>query len=144
MVAYDALTDLDAGAPTAYLDMAGSAEIRNGLRAHLGDQLVHDAVVGVTHQEQGGGAIRDPRTSFFFAPNQMRKRTGDWGRPVLDQNFADAWHSFAPTVEGWVDVVVHDRTRSPARRVARSAVGEELTAGRERAAALTGEVPSAP
>jgi hypothetical protein len=108
VVAYDALTDLDAATPTAYLDMAGSAEIRNGLRAHLGDQLVHDAVVGVTHQEQGGEAIRDPRTSFFFAPNQMRKRTGDWGRAVLDQNFADAWHSFAPTVEGWVDVVVHE------------------------------------
>jgi hypothetical protein len=34
----------------------------------------------------------------------MRKRTGEWGRPVLDQKFADAWHRFAPVVEGWVDV----------------------------------------
>ena len=107
VVAYDAVTDLDAVTPTAYLDMAGSAEIRDRLRAHLGDQLVHDAVVGVTHQEQGGGAVRDPRTTFFFAPDQMRKRTGDWGRAVLDQHFAEAWHRFAPTVEGWVDVV-HD------------------------------------
>jgi hypothetical protein len=52
--------------------------------------------------------VRDPRTSFFFAPDQMRKRTGDWGREVLDQRFAEAWLRFAPTVEGWVDVVVHE------------------------------------
>ena len=38
----------------------------------------------------------------------MRKRTGDWGRPVLDQRFADAWHRFVPSVEGWVDVVPHE------------------------------------
>ena len=35
----------------------------------------------------------------------MRKRTGDWGREVLDQRFAEAWHRFVPTVEGWVDVI---------------------------------------
>jgi hypothetical protein len=108
VVAYDKISELHAGTPTAYLDVAGNAELRNNLRAHLGDQLVHDAVVGVTHQEQGGGALRDPRTSFFFAPDQMRKRTGDWGREVLDQKFAEAWHRFAPVVEGWVDVVVHE------------------------------------
>ena len=108
VLSYDAVSELDAGAPTAYLDVAGSADLRQQLRAHLGDQLVHDAVVGVTHQEQGGGAVRDPRTSFFFAPDQMRKRTGEWGRPVLDQKFADAWHRFAPVVEGWVDVETHE------------------------------------
>ncbi len=107
VVAYDAIDQLDANTPTAYLDVAGNGELRNSLRAHFGDQLVHDAVVGVTHQEQGGSALRDPRTSFFFAPDQIRKRTGDWGREALDQRFAEAWHRFAPTVEGWVDVVVH-------------------------------------
>jgi Protein of unknown function (DUF2855) len=108
VLAYDKISELNPGTPTAYLDVAGNADLRERLRAHLGDQLVHDAVVGVTHQEQGGGAVRDPRTSFFFAPDQMRKRTGEWGRPVLDQKFADAWHRFAPTVEGWVDVQTHD------------------------------------
>jgi hypothetical protein len=108
VLAYDAVEELDAGVPTAYLDVAGNADLRQRLRAHLGDQFVHDAVVGVTHQEQGGGAVRDPRTSFFFAPDQMRKRTGEWGRPVLDQRFAEAWLRFAPVVEGWVDVVTHE------------------------------------
>jgi Protein of unknown function (DUF2855) len=109
VVAYDAVSELDAATPTAYLDLAGSAELRASMRAHLGDQLVHDAVVGVTHQERGAaGAERDARTSFFFAPDQMRKRTGDWGREVVDQRFADAWRGFAPTVRGWVDVVEHN------------------------------------
>ena len=108
VLSYDAVSALRADIPTAYLDLAGSAELRASLRAHLGDQLVHDAVVGVTHQERGAaGAQPDTRTSFFFAPDQMRKRTGEWGRAVLDQRFADAWHRFAPTVAGWVDVVVH-------------------------------------
>ena len=108
VVAYDDIEELDAATPTAYLDVAGNADLRNRLHAHLGDELVHDAVVGVAHQEQGGGAVRDPRTSFFFAPNQSRKRTGEWGRPVLDEKFAAAWHRFAPVVEGWVDVQTHD------------------------------------
>ena len=42
---------------------------------------------------------------MFFAPDQMRKRIGDWGRAGLDQRFADAWRTFAPVVQGWVDVV---------------------------------------
>lgn len=108
VLAYDAVSELRSDAPTAYLDLAGSAELRTRLRAHLGDLLVHDAVVGVTHQERGAtGDQRDARTTFFFAPDQMRKRTGEWGRPVLDQRFADAWLRFAPTVTGWVDVVAH-------------------------------------
>ena len=109
VVAYDAISELDATTPTAYLDVAGSADLRNRLRDHLGDQLVRDVVIGVTHQEQGGGGgLAASGTEFFFAPNQMRKRTGDWGRPVLDQRFADAWLRFAPTAEKWVEVVPHE------------------------------------
>jgi hypothetical protein len=108
VVAYDRLDELDNTKPTAYLDVAGSADLRDRLRARLGDNLVRDVVVGVTHQESGGGGgLAATGTTFFFAPNQMRKRTGDWGRPVLDQRFADAWHRFVPSVEGWVDVVPH-------------------------------------
>ena len=108
VVSYDRLDELDATKPTAYLDVAGSADLRDRLRARLGDNLVRDVVVGVSHQESGGGSgLAASGTTFFFAPNQMRKRTGDWGRAVLDQRFADAWHRFVPSVEGWVDVVPH-------------------------------------
>lgn len=110
VVSYDALDDLDAGAPTVYLDVLGSTDVRTRLRAHLGAELVRDVVVGITSQEQAGPAARaEPgSTVFFFAPDQIRKRTGDWGREGLDRRFADAWHRFAPVVEGWVDVVVQN------------------------------------
>jgi hypothetical protein len=103
---YAAVDELSAAVPTAYLDFAGRADVRTQLRHHLGDRLVHESVVGVTSQEQvGAEALTGPRTTVFFAPDQMRKRTGDWGREGLDQRFADAWQRFAPAVEGWVDVV---------------------------------------
>jgi hypothetical protein len=72
-------------------------------------EAVHEAVVGVTHQEQAGAqALGGPRTSVFFAPDQMRKRSADWGREGLDSRFAQAWRSFAAAAaEGWVEVVSH-------------------------------------
>ena len=106
LLRYDAVDDLRADRPTAYLDVSGRAGVRARLRLHLGDRLVHEAVVGDTSQDQAGAeALTGPRTTVFFAPDQMRKRTGDWGRERLDQRFAEAWRRFAPAVEGWVDVV---------------------------------------
>ena len=106
---YEAMDQLSPTIATAYLDFAGSADVRGRIRGHLGDRLVHEAVVGVTHQEQAGAqALGGPRTSVFFAPDQMRKRSADWGREGLDSRFAQAWRSFAAAAaEGWVEVVSH-------------------------------------
>lgn len=106
VLAYDAVGELDAARPTAYLDVSGRSDVRTRLREHHGDRLVHEAVVGITSQEQAGAeALTGPRTTVFFAPDQMRKRTGDWGRAGLDERFAEAWRRFVPAVEAWVDVV---------------------------------------
>jgi hypothetical protein len=106
VVSYDALPELNATTPTAYLDVSGRVDVRAELREHLGDKLVHDAVVGITSQEQfTAEAPTGPRPAFFFAPDQIHKRTGDWGREELDRRFAGAWQRFAPVVEGWVDIV---------------------------------------
>lgn len=108
-VPYEAVDQLSPAIATAYLDFAGRADVRGRIRGHLGDRLVHEAVVGVTHQEQAGAqALGSPRTSVFFAPDQMRKRSADWGREGLDSRFAQAWRSFAAAAaEGWVEVVSH-------------------------------------
>ena len=106
VLSYDdvrALTDI----PTAYVDCAGSTPVRTALHEHLGQSLVVDLVVGVTHQDSTpAGALAGARPSVFFAPDQMRKRTGEWGRDGLDDRFAQAWRSFVPAVEQWVDVTV--------------------------------------
>jgi Protein of unknown function (DUF2855) len=104
--AYDAVTELPA-VPTLYADVAGDADLTATLRAHLGPALVHEVVVGVTHQEAApAGTLSQTGPGMFFAPDQMRKRIGDWGREELDRRFAEAWRSFAPRAEAWVDVVV--------------------------------------
>ena len=107
VLSYDRVGRLDPDVPTGYLDLAGSSDLRRRLREHLGDRLVHEAIIGVTSQELAGAeALTGPRTSVFFAPDQMRKRTADWGRAGLDERFADAWRRFTPAAENWVDVEV--------------------------------------
>jgi hypothetical protein len=105
---YEAIDQLSPAVPTAYLDFAGSTDVLARIRRHLDARLVYEAVVGVTSQEQSSAqALSSPRTTVFFAPDQMRKRAADWGREGLDLRFADAWRSFAAAAEGWVDVVRH-------------------------------------
>ena len=105
---YEAADQLSPAVATAYLDFAGRADVRDRVRGHLGARLVHEAVVGVTHQDQSGAqALSEPRRGVFFAPDQMRKRSADWGREGLDLRFAQAWRGFATAAEGWVNVVRH-------------------------------------
>jgi hypothetical protein len=104
---YDAVRDLK-DVPTAYVDVAGSNDLTTALHDHLTTDLVHHAVVGITFQDPTPvGTSPGARPTVFFAPDQMRKRVGDWGREGLDARFAAAWRGFAPAVEGWVDVVTH-------------------------------------
>ena len=103
---YDDVAALEA-VPTTYVDCAGSTPLRQALHDHLGSALVVDLVVGVTHQDSSpAGTLAGARPSVFFAPDQMRKRTADWGREGLDERFGQAWRSFGPPVEQWVDVQV--------------------------------------
>jgi Protein of unknown function (DUF2855) len=76
--------------------------VRIGLRGHLGDNLVQDLAVGLTSQVPNAASA----SGVFFAPDQMRKRTLDWGRDGLDARFSEAWHRFCAVAQNWVDVSV--------------------------------------
>ncbi len=111
VVTYDDVTSLSTDTPTVYVDVAGSIPLRRTIHEHLGDTLKHDAVVGATHLDappQGGADVPGPRPTFFFAPDQIRKRRADWGPRGIEERYGAAWRDFAPVVEGWVDVVVSD------------------------------------
>ena len=125
VVPYDGVDDLPVDVPTLYADLAGDAGLTEKLRARLGDALVHEVVVGVTHQEAApAGTLDQTGPAMFFAPDQMRKRIGDWGREGLDRRFAEAWREFAPVAEQWVDVVVQSGPEALER------VWQDVLAGR--------------
>jgi hypothetical protein len=114
VLAYDEVASLPSDVPTAYVDMAGSAAVRAAVHEHLGDALVHDAVVGMTHVDEvgGNGGLPGVRPQFFFAPDQMVKRRGDWGPNGIEERYGDAWRRFVPHAEQWVDVVVGEGPRA--------------------------------
>jgi hypothetical protein len=105
---YDEVDDLDEGA-AVYVDVAGDAVLRR--RVHQRLATVHSAVVGAAHQDaapdlSGGEDLPGGTPTFFFAPDQMRKRYADWGPDGVELRHAEAWARFAPIVAGWVDVTV--------------------------------------
>ena len=107
MLAYDSVDALDPAVQTAYVDLAGSAALREALHAHLGQSLVLDLIVGITHQDGGrAGTLEGARPTTFFAPDRIRERTGEWGRAGFDTRFGQAWQRFAPMAEANVDIVV--------------------------------------
>jgi hypothetical protein len=102
VLTYQEVSKLDSGQTTVYLDLSGRPEVRDALRNHLGDSLVRDLAVGFTSQIPNAASA----SAVFFAPDQMRKRSIDWGREGLDARFSQAWHQFSAVVENWVEVSV--------------------------------------
>lgn len=94
--------------PAVYIDVAGDTALRR--RVHERLEPVHSLVVGAAHHDAApdpdDGALPGGRPTFFFAPDQMRKRYDDWGPHGVEEHHAEAWARFAPVVAGWVDVVV--------------------------------------
>lgn len=101
VLTYDAAVDVE---PSVYLDFSGSADVRSTLHDRLSSSLVKDISIGLTQQKVSA----DPRSEFFFAPEQLRKRTADWGADGLAQRFGEAWRSFTAQAGDWVEVVHHN------------------------------------
>jgi hypothetical protein len=97
---YDAAVDVE---PSVYLDFSGSADVRSTLHDRLGSSLVKDISIGLTQQK----ASSDPRSQFFFAPEQLRKRSADWGPEGLAERFGAAWHAFTAQAGDWVGIARH-------------------------------------
>ena len=108
VVTYDEVADL-ADAKAVYVDVAGNTDLRRAVHERL--VPLHSAVVGAAHHDAqsgfgGGEELPGGKPTFFFAPDQMRKRYADWGPDGVEEKHAEAWARFAPVVDGWVDVVL--------------------------------------
>ncbi|MDQ6698147.1 MAG: DUF2855 family protein [Actinomycetota bacterium] len=108
VLTYDEVATMPAS-KALYVDVAGDANLRRRVHERLAP--VHSAVVGASHHGADpdvGGTDDLPggRPTFFFAPDQMRKRYADWGPDGVEERHAEAWARFVPVVADWVDVVV--------------------------------------
>lgn len=107
VVEYGAIGSLERG-PATFIDFAGDGAVRRAVHIHYGDDLLRSMMVGMTHWEALRTAVGDlpgPSPSFFFAPDRVEKRSGDWGRADLERRVADAWHPFCGWIGSWLEPI---------------------------------------
>lgn len=117
VVTYDAIDSIDPSAVSVLVDMGGDAAVVAGVHRHLADSLVHSCQVGATHWDQVG-AVADlpgPKPSMFFAPDQVRKRTAEWGSSGFDERVDSSWQRFTASADGWLEIVEHRGPEAVAR-----------------------------
>jgi hypothetical protein len=106
---YGSFADAPVEGRAVFVDFAGDPEVVAAVHHSLGDRLMHSAVVGSTHQADGAvgpGRPPGPRPTFFFAPEQLRQRSKDWGGDVLNSRIQEALEAFI-IENGWLEVTIH-------------------------------------
>jgi hypothetical protein len=107
IVTYDRVSTLPNDLPTALVDMAGNSELRARVHQHFGDQMKYSGRIGLTHRASSADEPHLPgaRPTWFFAPDQIRKRAREWGPGGIEKKFGAAWTGFAPNLETWLTIV---------------------------------------
>ena len=106
VLTYDQIGSLPADVATVFVDMAGNSKITRSVHEHLGANLAFSQRIGVTHWDAGGddGALPGPEREFFFAPAQIQKRIGDWGREEFQRRVGSVWAEFRDASGRWLRV----------------------------------------
>ncbi|SDO60725.1 DUF2855 family protein [Afipia sp. GAS231] len=106
VVTYDQVTSVPADSPVAFVDMAGNSDLRERLHRHFGEQMKYSGQVGLTHRgvSPDEPTLPGAKPTWFFAPDQIRKRAKEWGPGGIDKRFGAAWSGFAPKLDQWLDV----------------------------------------
>jgi Protein of unknown function (DUF2855) len=106
VVTYDRVASLPPDRPVAFVDMAGNSELRERLHRHFGDQMKYSGRIGLTHRSSSPDepALPGAKPTWFFAPDQIRKRAKEWGPGGIDTRFSAAWSGFAPRLDQWLTV----------------------------------------
>jgi hypothetical protein len=112
VLTYDQLAQIDANAPSVYVDFAGNAAFRKTLHTHC-TQLKFSSSIGATHVAEMGGAkdLPGPKATLFFAPAQIKKRSAEWGPKEFGQRLVHSWQAFIAEVSNpehpWLTVRHH-------------------------------------
>lgn len=106
VLTYDEIGKIDAGAPSAIIDMSGNGDVLGKLHKHLGDNMTYTSNVGVTHYDanaMGPDFIRE-RSAMFFAPGHIQKRAKDWGPGEFEKRAFAFWRDAAVKSRGWLTI----------------------------------------
>ena len=112
VLTYGQLDQITPDAPSIYVDFAGNAAFRMALHTHC-TGLRFSSSIGATHVESMGGAkdLPGPKATLFFAPAQIKKRSGEWGAQGLGQRLVQSWRAFTARVADpahpWLRVEQH-------------------------------------
>ncbi|NBB14719.1 DUF2855 family protein [Caulobacter sp. SLTY] len=90
VVTYDEADAFEPARPLAIVDFAGNRGLIAKLHRRFGDDIVHSAIIGVTHWQAEAPdpePLAGPQPTLFFAPDQIRKRAKEWGSEGFDQRF---------------------------------------------------------
>jgi hypothetical protein len=95
VLTYAQLPELAADAPAIYVDFAGNAAFRKSVHTHC-TGLVYSSSIGGTHVDAlgSGNNLPGPRPTLFFAPAQIKKRSGEWGGAELGRRLVGSWQAF--------------------------------------------------
>ncbi|WP_373487608.1 DUF2855 family protein [Blastomonas sp.] len=112
VIAYDAISTLDATVPAALVDMAGNAAVTAAVHNHFGDVLRASVVVGKSHWDSVPDAttLPGPARQGFFAPGRSEKRVADWGAESFRSRIEAAWTSFVSLAPKLVSI---DKRKGP-------------------------------
>jgi hypothetical protein len=107
VVTYERIGALPNDAPVAFVDMAGNSELRARLHQHFGEQMKYSGRIGLTHRASSSDEPPLPgaKPTWFFAPDQIRKRAKEWGPGAIEKRLSTAWAGFAPNLEKWLTIV---------------------------------------
>lgn len=93
---YDAIEQLPQ-VPSIAVDMAGNGDLLRRVHTRLGSALHYSASVGLSHRNGLAAGQRDfvgVQPKLFFAPEQVKKRTAEFGPGWIEQNSRADWASF--------------------------------------------------
>jgi hypothetical protein len=70
--------------------------------------MKYSGIIGLTHRKSSPDerqVLPGAKPQFFFAPDQIRKRTKEWGPAGFSERFGAAWSGFAPNLDRWMKVI---------------------------------------
>ena len=113
VLSYDDTAQLGKDNVSWVLDFAGNKSLLLGLQKQFADNLGKLVLIGSTdvdaQQDKPDGHLD---SEFFFAPSQIKKRTGEWGHGGFAERYAKAWQSFALHMNAKVAVAEYSGAKS--------------------------------